>query len=1805
MSNELSKPADILFGKKEITVDTLIVGTGYGAAMSALRLSDGLTKSQAKEIWVLERGREYSVGQFPKSTADLPAYLSGTSNNERFGQRDALFDLKVGENVSALVGCGLGGGSLINGGVAFEPPVDAFSLWPGGDVWFDRLMGPETTTNNVRHVLGVLDKKGKKNYHPNATKLPKYKALERLGKSLGVTPTCIPLAINFYESKDGEGIDNAVNVKQRHCINCGNCMTGCNIGAKNTLAMNVWPLVVNRGVQIFTGGKVNTVQKVGDMWKVKFELSSIEPGSDSYKECTLSVRRLILAAGTFGSTEILLRSQMKGLKVSSQLGKRHSVNGDLMGFGVRTSNKVAGVATKPSTKDDSGEDQVIGPLTVAEIRVPTAHGNISLQDATIPYAARTFIAESMVTGHLASLFADGKEPIFHGKDSQAADKDFLDHSQVITCMGYESGNGEISLVEMKQREHENKHPEYFASPVWSDNELKNTLSYIEEVESTFSKAAGKDGFNGGIYVPAPPWRILPKKLVETMDGMNGIRPHLLASHPLGGCCIGSSGSIGVVNENGNVFRGDGDAVYDELYVLDGSIIPGSIGVNPFMTIALLAYYLADKMPGVQPQSKPETWDADFELKYADGVRVKDPLDDHVEAKLVERFFIDAPKYRIRPFDQQEKDNLRKRFGLNENERLILDVVSRIDNYGTWLQDIDKPLKAEFIFRKSFVDPEFPSDTVEEDELIDIEGEVPNQGSVILMGLDRPSNCFVRWFRRIRAGNYYLEMRSDDIFGRTENSSWLIKLDRLIKGIVVSVRQSRVLSDYRIMSYQFHAKRLGFDFIGQKTLAYNKNEFDPLTALRQLPFTIDGSKPISRNAEIMRVDLIKMTEDLAAIQATKSPDTPAILVLALSTFGLFFRAIIQTQFWRFGAPSYDKYKSRKEANRPRRAEPPSRLRFGAINEKIAIRTHYIVNTHQVGTNEENLAGENEPNGLMRLIAYTPKCLGTGDSTNNSSPVLLIHGMAHGSRVYWTDTIEHNMTSHLLEHGYHVWMLDHRLSTNLSIDPLPGLSIDSIAEVDIPWAINTIYALTGQKVRVFAHCVGAGAFQMAMLEGRLNVHGKDDSIVESKIEAAVIHAVPAWLVASEDNRWRANIVSMFQNRFEDIMFEPIPHNDPSVMEMITDRFSNSFGWEETEFKLHRQNDKQDDQFGRSICNRMTLLYGDEWLHTNLEGETHNALDTLVGPSPIASMRQAFYCIVKGRLTGEKGENTYVKEDKIKKNWTFPTFFLHGDHNKVFKAQSTKVSYEKLKRLIPDLAAGYKIIKNYGHMDMLFGKTAYIDVFPEISNFFGHAQTSNQAIDNTLPQRQLTGPIISNPRIELGEKLIATWTEISNFSELSPKIRFLGTKILQQKNKRMLNLESRDIRISDLVVNELHKELRIVLDYGYVTSRSTDKYCWDELPWFKRVFENDQVNGTNFILGSCLYPGSPPERELSDKIFLAMRPYIKGEAAANSYGVDHMLLVGDQIYSDATANLFDPITPLERFQERYQRAFGGESKLSGLNAHWAMAHLPTYFAVDDHEIENNWPQNVSRTSMVQDSNVITDFEAGRNIARDYLIHHSLDQKKLWYSFTSMGFPCFVFDTRTERSLSDRTKLMESSQLQGFSNWLDDVSGQNKPIMIATGSPLGPILDNEQHYPELTINSDTLLRFPSYLNRLVEETTKRGVSKLIWFSGDNHQSSLCEYEILNSDTGKSLDVVHIIASGLYAPLPFANINWEQYSTKVEIELGEIKITGKQRLITDDASHFVHVSIKESDKDSKRWKLSAYSVNSEGEKSSEHEVVF
>ncbi|MGI9424830.1 MAG: NAD(P)-binding protein, partial [Hyphomicrobiaceae bacterium] len=120
----LSKP----LAKMQRHYDVVVVGSGYGGGVSASRLSRA-----GKRVAVLERGREIVTGEFPSRFPDMRREMRVTGKRMRLGSESGMFDVRLGDDMHVLVGCGLGGGSLVNAGVALRPDQRVFSdpIWPG------------------------------------------------------------------------------------------------------------------------------------------------------------------------------------------------------------------------------------------------------------------------------------------------------------------------------------------------------------------------------------------------------------------------------------------------------------------------------------------------------------------------------------------------------------------------------------------------------------------------------------------------------------------------------------------------------------------------------------------------------------------------------------------------------------------------------------------------------------------------------------------------------------------------------------------------------------------------------------------------------------------------------------------------------------------------------------------------------------------------------------------------------------------------------------------------------------------------------------------------------------------------------------------------------------------------------------------------------------------------------------------------------------------------------------------------------------------------------------------------------------------------------------------------------------------------------------------------------------------------------------------------------------------------------------------------------------------------------------------
>jgi cholesterol oxidase len=514
--------------------DAIVVGSGYGGGISAMRLARA-----GKHVAVIERGREVVPGAFPSRFPDMRHEMHVTGARIAMGSAIGLYDVRLGEDMHVLVGRGLGGGSLINAGVALRPDARVFAdpVWPG-QIRQDGLL--DTGYARARRWLRPAR-------DPEASTLTKYKALEAASAALGTAPVAPEVTVGFADTFNPAGIAQAA------CTRCGDCCAGCNVGAKNTVALTYLPEAVRHGAELFTHGRVMHVMRAGDGgWRVYIERVDT-PGEGHHAHLSLAADMVILAGGTLGSTEILLRSREKGLALSDRLGERFSANGDIIAFGYGAKVPVNAVGVGHPAKIDgmnvgaavSGQLELHDPDDLA--RSVTVQEGV-LPSALAPILPVMFVPNGRLLGALQSLVSG----VYKGPFASL---------QTFFAVSHDSAAGRFRLNGDRL--------------VLSWPNAKDEAVY-QRLDAALAALVGKVG---GSYVKNP-----------LAGSVMGDQP--ATAHPLGGCAMGADRTSGVVDHAGRVFDAtsgkDTSAVHAGLHVIDGAIIPRSLGVNPLLTISALA-----------------------------------------------------------------------------------------------------------------------------------------------------------------------------------------------------------------------------------------------------------------------------------------------------------------------------------------------------------------------------------------------------------------------------------------------------------------------------------------------------------------------------------------------------------------------------------------------------------------------------------------------------------------------------------------------------------------------------------------------------------------------------------------------------------------------------------------------------------------------------------------------------------------------------------------------------------------------------------------------------------------------------------------------------------------------------------------------------------------------------------------------------------------------------------------------------------------------------------------------------------------
>jgi cholesterol oxidase len=542
--------------------DAVVVGSGFGGSVMAYRLAEA-----GMSVCLLERGRAYPPGSFPRSPWETARNFWDPSEGLH-----GLFDVWSFRGLGGIVASGLGGGSLLWSNVVLRKDRSTFvreegEYWP---VTYDEL---EPHYERHERMLGAT---------PYPYDLEPYdrtyktKAMELASDRLGLEWFLPPLAVAFDPGdgrpRPGEPIRGEENLHGRTrltCLLCGECNVGCNYGAKNTLDFNYLSLAkLRHGAELRTRCEAKAfAPRDGGGYEIVFvdhrDAPVGEPRTSPLPSRTLTADRLILSAGAFGSTYLLLKNRDAFPGLSAALGTHFCGNGDLLTLALKAR--------------DGGAPRIVdpgyGPVITSTVRVPdAAEGGKGrgyyIQDGGHPQIVNWIVEAS----HQINVFRNGlrlarrllrkwlrldrRSDIGKEIASFFAPADLSSSSMPLFGMGRDMPDGNMTLTD-----------DGYLDVDWNK---KSSTPFFDDLRGTAKEMA--DVLDAK-FLDNPPWHL----------------SRVVTVHPLGGCPMGRDEREGVVDSYGRVFGHPG------LLVVDGSILPGPVGPNPSTTIAAVAHRAAERL----------------------------------------------------------------------------------------------------------------------------------------------------------------------------------------------------------------------------------------------------------------------------------------------------------------------------------------------------------------------------------------------------------------------------------------------------------------------------------------------------------------------------------------------------------------------------------------------------------------------------------------------------------------------------------------------------------------------------------------------------------------------------------------------------------------------------------------------------------------------------------------------------------------------------------------------------------------------------------------------------------------------------------------------------------------------------------------------------------------------------------------------------------------------------------------------------------------------------------------------------------
>lgn len=513
--------------------DVVVVGSGFGGAVTACRLAQA-----GRSVCILERGKRWGKDEFPRSPGQVSKAF--WRENEGLG----FLEYRAFNRIDVIQGCGVGGGSLHYFNVHLRTPPTIFdsTLWP-----------KEVTRAALDPYYSIAeDMLGSRPLSPPAGReMPlRTQAFLAAAAASGRKGELVPIGVYTGEDR----LNPHSGVPQSACDYEGNCLLGCSQHAKNSLDITYLAVAEKCGAEVLPLHQVDKIEPSGsEGYRVHF--SRLDPSVPTRSEPGMvNARQVVLAAGTLGTTELLLRCRdvHRTLpQLGPALGSRFSGNGDFLLAATFDANRHV--------------DPGAGPSITAGADFSTASNKIFIEDLGFPESFMWFLEGAIPTSsRLMSLLKAAASYVAAtvgadaGRVAFEADRLFRGGATTRMLpylgMGTDAADGRLRLKGGR------------IDIEWNHRKSRQLFLEIERALRDLSRSLG------GKYETSLLWRWPLRKL--------------LTAHPLGGSPMGEDRTSSVVRHHGEVWD------YPNLYVADGSAIPSALSVNPSLTISALAERVA-------------------------------------------------------------------------------------------------------------------------------------------------------------------------------------------------------------------------------------------------------------------------------------------------------------------------------------------------------------------------------------------------------------------------------------------------------------------------------------------------------------------------------------------------------------------------------------------------------------------------------------------------------------------------------------------------------------------------------------------------------------------------------------------------------------------------------------------------------------------------------------------------------------------------------------------------------------------------------------------------------------------------------------------------------------------------------------------------------------------------------------------------------------------------------------------------------------------------------------------------------------